>query len=159
MSDTKTLTKLGSQKTKYKTNKVDTNLLETFENQHPKNDYVIPFECFEFSSLCPKTGQPDMSTIYLTYIPNKKCVESKSLKLYLFSFRQTGEFMEDLTNRIMKDMIKLLDPKYIEVFSDFNSRGGIYLRPYCNYYQQGVDKDYINNLLNRYAVWKQNKVS
>lgn len=151
MSDTKNLTKLGSQKTKYEfKNQPQPELLETFDNQHPNNLYVIPFECFEGTSLCPKTGQPDFFTMYITYVPYKLCVESKSLKLYLFSFRQTGEFMEDITNRVMKDLIKLLNPKYIEVYSNFNSRGGIYLRPYSNYYKSSILKDEINNLLERY---------
>lgn len=150
MSDTKNLTKLGNQNTKYpKTPSIK--ILETFENQHKGNNYVIPFECFEFSSLCPKTGQPDMANIYITYIPGEKCVESKSLKLYLFSFRNSGEFMEDITNRIMKDLIKVLEPKYIEVYADFNSRGGIYLRPFASYTNPFVDSTNFDKILNRFA--------
>ena len=141
MSDTKTLTKLGSNKTNYKFNKPDPKLLEVFDNQHIDQPYVIPFECFEFSSLCPKTGQPDFAKIYINYVPSIKCVESKSLKLYLFSFRNSGEFMEDVTNRIMKDLVKVLDPWYIEVYADFNSRGGIYLRPYVNYFDSEIKED------------------
>ncbi len=154
MSDTKTLTKLGSQKTAYKFNKPDKKILETFETTHSE-PFVIPFECFEFSSLCPKTGQPDTAIIHITYIPNKLCVESKSLKLYLFAFRNSGEFMEDITNRIMKDLITVLDPRYIEVYSDFASRGGIYLRPFCNYYEYTDNMKEINNLLNRYSFTKK----
>lgn len=152
MSDTKNLTKLGAKKTVYQLDNPSKDILETFENQHQKNAYVIPFECFEFSSLCPKTGQPDVSTIYLNYIPNKKCVESKSLKLYLFSFRNSGEFMEDITNRIMNDIVSVLDPVYVEVYADFNSRGGIYLRPYANYYKSNSKELSlaIDNLLDRY---------
>ena len=153
MSDIKNLNSLGSKKTVYDFSKPNSELLETFNNQHPENLYIAPFECFEFSSLCPKTGQPDTATIHINYIPNKKCVESKSLKLYLFSFRNSGEFMEDITNRMMNDLIKLLHPIYIEIYSDFNSRGGIYLRPYVNYYEDGCNKKYINNFLNRfYAI-------
>lgn len=149
MSDTKNLKSLGAGKTKYDFTKPNPELLETFQNQH-SGLYVAPFECFEFSSLCPKTGQPDYSNIYLNYVPGKKCVESKSLKLYLFSFRNSGEFMEDVTNRIMKDLVKILKPKYLEVYSDFNSRGGIYLRPFCNFYDQKIDRAEIDLLLNRY---------
>ena len=141
MSDTKTLKSLGSKKTEYKFNKPSVKLLETFENQH-LNTYVIPFECFEFSSLCPKTGQPDFCKIYINYVPGEKCVESKSLKLYLFSFRNSGEFMEDITNRIAKDLKKVLKPNYIEVYADFNSRGGIYLRPYVSLWDDYfIDED------------------
>ncbi len=158
MSDTSKLTKLGSKKTEYKFDKPSKDILETFENQHFNRLYVIPFECFEFSSLCPKTGQPDTAKIYINYIPKKKCVESKSLKLYLFSFRNSGEFMEDITNRIMNDLIEVLEPRYIEVYADFNSRGGIYLRPYCNHhindYSRGTGLEEIGNLLNRYHMMK-----
>ena len=139
MSDTKNLKQLGSKKTTYP-KKPNIKILETFENQHQDQWYVVPFECFEFSSLCPKTGQPDMATIYINYVPKEKCVESKSLKLYLFSFRNSGEFMEDITNRIMKDLRDVLDPYYIEVYADFNSRGGIYLRPYVNDFHKDLPR-------------------
>ncbi len=128
-SDTKNVKSLGSGHTEYELNKPKPELLETFDNQHPDSNYVIPIECFEFSSLCPKTGQPDFGTIYINYVPNELCVESKSLKLYLFSLRNHGEFMEDLTNRLMKELKTLLNPRYIEVYSRFNSRGGIALTP------------------------------
>lgn len=157
MSDTKKLTKLGSSKTQYKFNKPNPKLLEVFENQHQDQWYMIPFECFEFSSLCPKTGQPDFAKIYINYIPGNKCVESKSLKLYLFSFRNSGEFMEDVTNRICKDLIKLLDPYYIEVYADFNSRGGIYLRPYVNWFHQIVERDGIKELKSVIYDWRTTK--
>src|ERR1700693_241973 len=98
MSDIKNLKSLGSKKTIYQYKKPEPKLLETFKNKH-LDFYVIPFECFEFSSLCPKTGQPDFARIYINYVPCLRCVESKSLKLYLFSFRNSGEFMEDVTNR------------------------------------------------------------
>lgn len=138
------------KKTKYSYDKPDPKLLETFENKHPDNLYISPFECIRFTSLCPVTGQPDGADIYINYIPKEKCVESKSLKLYLFSFRNTGSFMEDTTNRIMKDLVELLNPHYIEVYAKFISRGDIFLRPYCNTYATGIDKDVINNLLDRY---------
>ena len=91
-------------------------VLEAFDNKHPDNDYFVKFNCPEFTSLCPMTGQPDFATIYISYVPDKKMVESKSLKLYLFSFRNHGDFHEDCINIIMKDLIKLMDPKYIEVW-------------------------------------------
>lgn len=151
MSDIKNLKSLGDKKTEYKFDKSDPKLLEVFTNQHPDNLYLIPIEAFEFTSLCPRTGQPDFATIYINYIPDKLCVESKALKLYLFSFRNTGEFMEDVTNRIAKDLIKLLKPKYLEVHSKFNSRGGIYLTPFVTYLDEQFDTSEIDSLLNRYS--------
>lgn len=113
-------------------------VLEAFENKHPQNDYFVKFNCPEFTALCPITGQPDFATIYLSYIPGKKLVESKSLKLYLFSFRNHGAFHEDVMNIIMKDLVKLLEPKYIEVWGKFLPRGGLSIDPYCNYGQPGT---------------------
>ena len=109
------------------------NLLEKFNNKHVENDYFIKFNCPEFTSLCPITGQPDFATIYISYIPDLYCVESKSLKLYLFSFRNHGDFHEDCVNIIMKDLIKLLNPRYIEVWGKFLPRGGLSIDPYANY--------------------------
>lgn len=108
-------------------------VLEAFTNKHQDNDYWVRFDCPEFTSLCPITGQPDFARIYINYIPDVKMVESKSLKLYLFSFRSHGAFHEDCVNIIMKDLIKLMDPKYIEVIGDFTPRGGISILPFCNY--------------------------
>jgi 7-cyano-7-deazaguanine reductase len=108
-------------------------MLETFENQHPENDYWVKFNCPEFTSLCPITGQPDFASVYISYIPDMKMVESKSLKLYLFSFRNHGGFHEDCVNIIMKDLIRLMEPRYIEVWGKFTPRGGISIDPYCNY--------------------------
>ncbi len=110
-------------------------VLETFENKHPDNDYWVRFNCPEFTSLCPITGQPDFAEIRISYIPGRKMVESKSLKLYLFSFRNHGAFHEDCVNIIMKDLIKLMEPKYIEVTGFFLPRGGISIYPYANYGQ------------------------
>ena len=126
------LSLLGNQGTKYKFG-YDPNILEVFDNKHPNNDYFVKFNCPEFTSLCPITGQPDFATIYISYIPGEKMVESKSLKLYLFSFRNHGDFHEDCMNIIMKDLIKLMSPKYIEVWGKFTPRGGISIDPYCNY--------------------------
>jgi len=130
------LSLLGNQGTKYKT-QYDPCILEAFDNKHPGNDYFVKFNCPEFTSLCPMTGQPDFATIYISYIPGQKMVESKSLKLYLFSFRNHGDFHEDCVNIIMKDLIKLMDPKYIEVWGKFTPRGGISIDPYCNYGKAG----------------------
>lgn len=116
----------------------DPSLLETFENQHPGNDYWVKFNCPEFTTLCPITGQPDFATLYISYIPDRKMVESKSLKLYLFSFRNHGDFHEDCVNIIMKDLIKLMEPRYIEVWGKFTPRGGISIDPFCNYGQPGT---------------------
>ncbi|WP_104745783.1 preQ(1) synthase [Helicobacter pullorum] len=108
-------------------------LLETFENKHSNRDYFVKFNCPEFTSLCPITGQPDFATIYISYIPNIKMVESKSLKLYLFSFRNHGGFHEDCVNTILNDLVELMEPKYIEVWGKFTPRGGISIDPYVNY--------------------------
>lgn len=131
------ITLLGNQGTKYDYG-YNPEVLEVFDNKHPDNDYFVKFNCPEFTSLCPITGQPDFATIYISYIPNIKMVESKSLKLYLFSFRNHGDFHEDCMNIIMKDLIKLMDPKYIEVWGKFTPRGGISIDPYCNYGMKGT---------------------
>ena len=132
------LSLLGNQEVRYGFD-YDPNVLETFENKHPGNDYFVKFNCPEFTSLCPITGQPDFATIYISYVPYRNMVESKSLKLYLFSFRNHGGFHEDCANIIMKDLIKLMDPKYIEVWGKFTPRGGISIDPYCNYGKKGTD--------------------
>ena len=113
-------------------------VLETFENKHQDNDYWVQFNCPEFTSLCPITGQPDFAEIKIMYIPAERMVESKSLKLYLFSFRNNGDFHEDCVNIIMKDLVKLMAPKYIEVIGLFTPRGGISIYPYANYGQPGT---------------------
>lgn len=131
------LTLLGSQGTQYPKD-YDPSVLETFDNKHPGRDYFVKFNCPEFTSLCPITGQPDFATIYISYVPRTKMVESKSLKLYLFSFRNHGDFHEDCVNIIMKDLVKLMKPKYIEVIGLFTPRGGISIYPYANYGQPGT---------------------
>jgi len=137
MRQQENLTLLGSNHTEYKTD-YDPSLLETFSNKHPDNDYFVKFNCPEFTSLCPITGQPDFATIYISYVPDKLMVESKSLKLYLFSYRNHGDFHEDCVNKIMKDLIALLNPKYIEVTGKFLPRGGLSIDPYCNYGKSGT---------------------
>lgn len=122
---------LGNQGVAYPTD-YNPEILETFENKHPENEYVVTFDCPEFTTLCPKTGQPDFGHIYISYIPRERMVESKSLKLYLFSFRNHGDFHEDCVNIIMKDLALLMDPKYIEVRGVFMPRGGISIYPFAN---------------------------
>jgi 7-cyano-7-deazaguanine reductase len=100
--------------------------LETFPNPRPGRDYEIAFECPEFTCLCPRTGQPDFATFRIRYVPDALCVELKSLKLYLWSFRDEGHFHEDVTNRILDDLVALLRPKEMTVVGDFNVRGGIH---------------------------------
>ena len=131
------VTLLGNQKTSYASD-YNPDVLESFGNKHPERDYFVKFNCPEFTSLCPMTGQPDFATIYISYVPDKKLVESKSLKLYLFSFRNHGDFHEDCINIILEDLIKLMAPKYIEVWGKFTPRGGISIDPYCNYGKKGA---------------------
>lgn len=131
------LSLLGNKKTEYRDDYAP-EMLEAFVNKHQDNDYMVTFRCPEFTSLCPITGQPDFAEIIINYIPDIKMVESKSLKLYLFSFRNRGDFHEDCVNIIMKDLIRLMDPKYIEVKGIFTPRGGISIYPFANYGRQGT---------------------
>ena len=124
-------TLLGNQGVKYPTEYCP-DILETFKNKHPDNEYLVTFHCPEFTSLCPKTGQPDFATIIINYIPREDMVESKSLKLYLFSFRNHGDFHEDCVNIILKDLVRLMNPRYIEVRGIFTPRGGISIYPFAN---------------------------
>ena len=101
------------------------NLLETFENPHPGRDYTIEIVCAEFTSLCPKTGQPDFGTLTFTYVPGERCVELKSLKLYLQQYRGEGVFYEDVTNRILDDLAAALAPRRMTLVAAFTARGGI----------------------------------
>ena len=131
------LSLLGNQHTKYPSDYCPA-VLETFQNKHPERDYFVKFNCPEFTSLCPITGQPDFAAIYIAYVPAEKMVESKSLKLYLFSFRNHGAFHEDCVNIILNDLIALMQPNYIEVWGKFLPRGGISIDPYCNYGKPGT---------------------
>ncbi len=137
MREKEGLTQLGNRNTSYRFD-YDPGILECFSNKHPENDYFVKFNCPEFTSLCPITGQPDFATITISYVPDQKLVESKSLKLYLFSFRDHGDYHEDVVNIIMNDLIRLLDPKYIEVWGKFLPRGGISIDPYCNHGKEGT---------------------
>ena len=126
------VTLLGNKKTEYPTDYAP-QMLETFVNKHPENEYLVTFHCPEFTSLCPLTGQPDFAKIVISYIPGERMVESKSLKLYLFSFRNHGDFHEDCVNIIMKDLVRLMHPRYLEVLGIFTPRGGIAIHPFANY--------------------------
>ena len=99
--------------------------LETFDNQYPGRDYTIQIVCPEFTSVCPKTGQPDFGTLTFTYVPDRKCVELKSLKLYLQQFRNEGIFYENATNRILDDLVAVLQPRRMTLVASFTPRGGI----------------------------------
>jgi 7-cyano-7-deazaguanine reductase len=99
--------------------------LETFPNPHPGRDYTIEHTCPEFTSVCPKTGQPDFATIRITYVANRRCVELKSLKIYLQSFRNEGIFYEDVVNVILDDLVRALRPRRLTVEGSFSVRGGI----------------------------------
>ena len=132
------VTQLGSSATSYAAT-YSPGVLEKFPNKHPGNDYIVTFNCPEFTSLCPKTGQPDFAEIKINYIPDKLLVESKSLKLYLFSFRNHGDFHEDCVNIIMKDLVARREPKYLEVEGIFTPRGGISIYPFANYGKPGTE--------------------
>lgn len=126
------VTLLGNQRTKYETD-YNPSVLETFLNKDKESDYLVTFNCPEFTSLCPKTGQPDFAKIVINYIPNERMVESKSLKLYLFSFRNHGDFHEDCVNMIKDDLVALMRPRYLEVIGIFMPRGGISIYPFAQY--------------------------
>jgi 7-cyano-7-deazaguanine reductase len=100
--------------------------LETFDNPHPQRDYTIRMRIPEFTCLCPKTGQPDFATLHLEYVPDQRCVELKSLKLYIWSFREQGGFHEDMTNQILDDLVRVTQPRFMRLTAEFNVRGGIY---------------------------------
>ena len=113
--------------------------LETFPNHHPDRRYIVRFESDEFTCLCPATGQPDFATITVEYIPNKKILESKSFKLYLWSYRNEGVFHEHVTNTILDDLVAALDPHWCRVIGDFNIRGGIYITVEAEHGHREVD--------------------
>lgn len=125
----KGITLLGNSGVAYPST-YDPALLEAFPNKHADRDYVVSLDCPEFTTLCPKTGQPDFGHIRITYIPADTMVESKSLKLYLFSFRNHGDFHEDCVNIIANDLWRLLRPRYLEVLGTFMPRGGISINPF-----------------------------
>ena len=119
-----------------------TALLETFPNPHPQRDYEIQHVAPEFTSVCPKTGQPDFGTIKLTYVPDKLCVELKSYKFYLQSFRQCGIFYEDVTNRILDDLVKVLQPRSMTIVTEWTPRGGLHSIITASYTAPGMEIPY-----------------
>jgi 7-cyano-7-deazaguanine reductase len=123
---------LGSTETLYPQN-YSPEILEAFDNKNPGKIAWTTFICTEFTSLCPKTSQPDFAKIFINYIADKKMVESKSLKLYLFSFRNHGDFHEDCVQKICDDLVRLIDPHYLEVVGEFTPRGGIAIYPYASF--------------------------
>ena len=129
----------------------DPAVLEAFANRNPGRDYWVTFTAPEFMTLCPKTGQPDFATLTIRYVPAKRLVESKSLKLYLFGFRNHGDFHEDVVNVIYDDLVKLLKPKYMEVIGKFAARGGITIDPFVN---GGSGSKWKALAARRFAEWR-----
>ena len=131
-------------------NTYDPSVLEAFSNRHRGRDYWVTFTAPEFTTLCPKTGQPDFATLTIRYSPDRKLVESKSLKLYLFGFRNHGDFHEDVVNIIYDDLFRLLKPRYMEVVGKFAARGGISIDPFVN---GGTGAKYKALAAARFAAW------
>ena len=125
MDDTASPKHLGRTKTEYQYSDPSAGILDTFPNPYPGRNYNIQFLTREFTSLCPVTGQPDFAKIEINYVPNELCIESKSLKLYLFAYRQYQSFVETITNKILDDLVAVCDPSWMEVMADFTARGGI----------------------------------
>ena len=152
MSHAEHLQNLGSQNTKYEYDDPDASQFETFPYvEYNGIDQVVGFKTDEFTSLCPKTGQPDFASIDIVYVPDKLGVESKSLKLYLFRFRNHGGFHEDCVNKIANDLVSVLDPKYLRVIGDFTKRGGIAIKPVSEYVRDGFDK---SDLVAQYDIYR-----
>ena len=128
MSETPTFDALG-RKAEPRYDEPDISVLETFANPQAGKDWAVSLDCYEFTSLCPVTGQPDFGRLLIHYVPDQLCVESKSLKLYLMRYRNHGAFHEDCVNRVASDLATRLDPQYLVVHGDFNPRGGIAIRP------------------------------
>lgn len=148
------ITKLGANTTKYQLDNPSIDILETFENKHKNHTYLVTFvqPRDEFASLCPITNQPDQAKIEILYSPNNRLVESKSLKLYLFAYRNHGAFHEDIVNTIAEDLWKLLKPKYLRVFGDFSPRGGIAIKPMVEICEEGFVTQNICRLVNAWDM-------
>jgi|SRR3989344_3161385 len=144
------------KKTKLPT-KPSINILETFDNAHQESLYLVPLVCHEFTSICPITGQPDFAKFEIVYAPNIKMVESKSLKLYLFSFRNHGAFHEDVTNRIFNDLWKLMSPKFMRIIGDFSVRGGISIKPLVQKFAGDMESDAHQQILELLQSWDNTK--
>lgn len=151
----KDLRHLGSQGTRYQYDQPSADILDTFINKHQDQLYLVPFiqARDEFSSLCPVTGQPDQARMEIIYVPNVKMVESKSLKLYFFSFRNSGEFHEDVCNRMAKDLWSVMTPKYLRVFGNFAPRGGIAIKPLVEQWQPDLDPLVMAQIKNMVWAW------
>ena len=147
---------LGSKKTKLPTTP-SIKILETFNNQHEDSLYLVPLMCHEFTAICPITGQPDFAKFEIVYAPRVKMVESKSLKLYLYSFRNHGIFHEEVTNRIFKDLWKLMDPKFMRIIGDFSVRGGISIKPLVQKFGADVNMDDHQSLIEMLQSWDNSK--
>jgi 7-cyano-7-deazaguanine reductase len=145
---------LGEEKTIYPQTYAP-EVLEVFANKNPGKVSWTSFICTEFTSLCPKTGQPDFAKVFINYIADKKMVESKSLKLYLFSYRNHGDFHEDCIQKICDDLFKIMHPKYIEVVGEFTPRGGIAIFPYA----QASSKDFVGFTKDRLLAYAPGKYS
>ncbi len=148
--------KLGEVHTDYP-NQYSPKILEAFSNKNPTQNAWTSFICTEFTSLCPKTGQPDFAKIFINYIADKKMVESKSLKLYLFSFRNHGDFHEDCVQKICNDLVELIKPHYIEVMGEFTPRGGIAIFPLASH--SSSEKYFINLKQKRFLDYAPGKYS
>lgn len=145
---------LGESETRYPETYAP-EVLEAFDNKNPGKIAWTTFVCTEFTSLCPKTRQPDFAKIFINYIADKKMVESKSLKLYLFSFRNHGDFHEDCVQTICDDLVRLMKPKYIEVIGEFTPRGGIAIYPFASYaVKEKSFQDLYTKRLSEYAPGK-----
>ncbi|MDR2891473.1 MAG: preQ(1) synthase [Deltaproteobacteria bacterium] len=144
--ETQGLSKLGSP-TAFKFDSPDIAMLEAFPNRYPQNNYVITFEHPEFTSLCPMTGQPDFGVITLRYVPDERCVESKSFKLYMGAFRNHGSFMESLCNKIAEDLTNLLAPRRLTLEGEFNVRGGTGISVRVEYINKQLPADAREELL------------
>lgn len=128
-------------------------ILETFNNQHEDALYLVPLVCYEFTAICPMTGQPDFARLEIVYAPRVKMVESKSLKLYLYSFRNHGEFHEDVINRIFKDLWQLMNPKFMRIIGDFNIRGGIAIKPLIQKFAENISLEEKESALEMLKSW------
>lgn len=136
--------------------KPDIKILETFNNQHPGSLYLVPLRCHEFTSICPITGQPDFAQLEIVYVPRVKMLESKSLKLYLYSFRNHGEFHEDVCNRMFNDLWRLMQPKFMRLIGDFSVRGGISIKPLVQKFAPDSKKVH-GQILELLQSWDQTK--
>src|SRR5664279_3895713 len=119
-------------------------IIEVFENAYPGREYVVTHKAPEFTSLCPKTGQPDFATMVVEYIPDKLCIELKSLKLYFHSFRNDGIYFESVTNKILDDLVTAIEPRYMRLTAEFNTRGGISSTVEVEYEKEGFHGEILN---------------